>query len=100
MKFIVLLIILLFNLQLGLSQCPGPQPPPPGGGPCEQCNYLLVWDSATCEYVEGSAYQDCVNENCSTGLPTSSNNLLPFLATTLLALYLIRKNHKKRPLEG
>ncbi len=110
MRYFVLIFV-FFNFQFSYSQlegpepppgtnCSGPQPPPPSGGPCEMCNYLMEWDSFTCEYVEGSLYEECVEANCPPLVPVSSNRSLLFVAAILLGNYFINSKHKKRPLEN
>lgn len=106
-----LVLFLLFNFQIANTQisgpepppgtlCPGPQPPPPSGGPCEMCNYLMEWNIYTCEYVEGIAYEECVEANCPPLVPLSLPILILFPFSLLLGGYYLSKNHKKRPLEN
>lgn len=111
MKKLQIVLILLLNFQFGFAQiegpepppgtlCEGPQPPPPSGGPCDICNSLLEWNIYTCEYVEGLAYEECVEANCAVLAPMSYNVTLLFLAGIFLGLYFVIMKHKKRPLEN
>ena len=103
MKKLVVLLFFLLNLQTGNAQitgpepppatpCPGPQPPPPGGGPCEICNYLMEWNPYTCEYVEGAAYEECVDANCPPLVPLTLPILILLPVSISLGGYYLSKN--------
>ena len=96
-KIFLLLLVAFFSVHFAYADCP--PTPPPDGGPCEECNSLMTWDSTTCEYVSSEAYENCVSEHCP-GMPINSNILILFATAIALGGYFFYKNNKKRPLKN
>jgi hypothetical protein len=106
-KYILLLFIALFSVNIGFSQGP---PPPDGdtgsgeGGFCPCCEEDFIDPLTGDPYLnQDIAYDDC-KEACRIGnnpcaVPIDASLLILLLAGASLGIYFVSKNNKKRQFE-